>query len=99
MVWFAEACGFRATTGPARNTVTGLIARCRCRGGVCEFAIVLGEQGTPFGEAGSPPAEASPEFFAGVAPLTAKIAPGSVWSSECPLLAQSGHTVTRSRMS
>src|SRR4029077_10169780 len=34
---------------------------------------------TPVASRSSAPAEVSAEFFAGVAPLTAKLAPGSVW--------------------
>jgi hypothetical protein len=35
---------------------------------------------TPLASRSSAPADASAEFFAGVAPLTMKLAPGSVWN-------------------
>ena len=37
----------------------------------------------PLARRSSVPAEASAEFFACVAPLTMKLAPGSAWNSEC----------------
>jgi hypothetical protein len=36
---------------------------------------------TPLASRSSTPAEVSAEFFAGVAPLTTKLAPGSVWNA------------------
>src|SRR4029453_4171333 len=36
---------------------------------------------TPLARRSSAPAEISAEFFAGVAPLTMKLAPGSVWNT------------------
>jgi hypothetical protein len=36
---------------------------------------------TPLASRSSAPAEVSAEFFAGVAPLTTKLAPGSVWNA------------------
>ena len=45
------------------------------------------------------PAEASAEFFAGVAPLTMKLAPGSVWNTAASMgsLTQSCAQASRAR--
>ena len=64
-----------------------------------ELAVELREPGEPLARRYSAPAEVSAEFFAGVAPLTTKLAPGSVWNraaSEGSLI-QSCAQATRAR--
>jgi hypothetical protein len=46
-----------------------------------ELAVELPSSTTPLARRSSAPAEVSAEFFAGVAPLTMKLAPGSVWTA------------------
>jgi hypothetical protein len=41
----------------------------------------LASSATPLAGRSSAPAEVSAEFFAGVAPLTTKFAPGSAWNA------------------
>ena len=53
----------------------------------------------PLARRSSVPAEASAEFFAGVAPLTMKLAPGSAWNTGASVgsLTQSCAQATRAR--
>src|SRR6266511_3940977 len=54
---------------------------------------------TPLASRSSAPAEVSAEFFAGVAPLTMKLAPGSAWNTGTSVgsLTQSCAQATRAR--
>jgi hypothetical protein len=65
-----------------------------------EFAVELADERDPIGKPQLRAGGVSAEFFAGVAPLTTKLAPGSVWKRAASVgsLTQSCAQATRARI-